>query len=836
MTVMSKERRNPWRRMGHALSACWRSTKRLWHWYKGCFVGKPWWRKLIATLLSFVVFLIFYVFAVSVNLFWLFGKSPSIHDIMHPKNPEASLILSADGQVLSKVYRENREAVPYDSIAPVFFDALICTEDERFYEHHGIDFSGLLAAGKDALLGRPRGASTISQQLVKNMFRVRSKYSTGLLGKIPGVRMLVMKSKEMILATEIELTNSKKDILKMYANTVDYGCNAYGIKIASRTYFNTTPDKLRTEEAAVLVGLLKATSSYNPRSNPVKSRERRNIVLENMQTHGKLSRAACDSLKALPIVLHFTQENPNEGKAKYFVDAVLDYVKAKCPDLDPYTDGLRIYTTLDATMQRYAEDAVRQQMRLVQRDVDLFWRGRVPWRDENGRVIPRFIDDIARRSDVFKTLVARFPGQPDSIRHYMNTPHPVTLFGYDGPVTRTMSSVDSIKYMVKFMHTGFLAMEPTTGYVRAWVGDIDYKTWQYDNIRSTHQPGSTFKLFVYATAMEKGLVPMDRERDEKVEMDVYDERRDTTEHWVPTNSNGRYSNRDLTLREAFARSVNTVAVKLGQRVGTGNVIRTAQAMGIQTPLDDTPALALGASDVNLLDMVDAYACVANGGTRVEPILVMQILNSDGDLLYEAGAKTSQAVSPRTAFYMQRLLQAAVFDGGATGRTLKNYIGTYTTDGLDIGGKTGTTNNHSDAWFVGVTPGLVGGAWVGGQYRPIRGVGYGSSAALPIFGLFMQKVLANPTLRGKYMHQFAAPPSEIDPATYGGDIYYDEEPAPADTIVATDSLALPGYDDYDEYGTEFEPDENQISPDTAASSRPASPQTRNDPPRDESLFR
>lgn len=814
-----------WGKTKHFFSSFFSGCRKTWRWYKGCFVGRPWWQKTIAAILSFFVFLLIYIIAVSLNLFWLFGKSPSIGDIMHPKNPEASVIMSADGVQLAKIYHENREGVPYDSIAPVFFDALISTEDERFYSHHGVDFQGLAAAAKDAAKGRARGASTISQQLVKNMFRVRSQYSTGLLGKIPGLRMLIMKSKEMIIATELELTNSKQDILRMYANTVDFGCNAYGIKTASRTYFNKTPDQLNTQEAAVLVGLLKATSSYNPKTNPTKSRERRNIVLENLYTHGKLTRTACDSLKELPIELHFTQEDPNEGTAKYFTAAVVDYVKAKCPDVDPYEDGLLIYTTLDSKMQRYAEEAVRTQMRIVQRDVNRFWNGRVPWRGEDGRAVPHFIDDIARRSDAFKTLLARFPNDPDSIRYYMNKPHKVKLFSYDGPITAEMSSVDSIKYMVKFMHTGFVAMEPSTGYVRAWVGDLDYDTWQFDNIRSTHQPGSTFKLFVYAAAMENGLVPMDHEVDEKVEMDVYDEKNDSMQHWVPTNANGRYSNADVTLRSAFARSINTVAVKLGQRVGINDVIRTAQSMGIKSTLDNTPALALGSSDANVLEMVNAYATVANGGIQVEPVLVTQILTSDGDILFEASTKETRAISQRSAFYMQRLLEAAIFDGGATGHTLKNYVGTYCADGdLSVGGKTGTTNNHSDAWFVGVTPNLVGGAWVGGQYRCVHGISYGSGAALPIFGLFMQKVLNNPTLRGKYMRHYDGAPADIDPATYGGDIHYGIEPEQPDSLAVPDSLALNAENNEEEYDPDAEPREGDNDEDAASNKTTTTPAT------------
>lgn len=278
---------------------CWcnRKLKGFWNWYKSLYKGQPWWKKTIVALSSFIAFLIFYIFAVIFNLFWLFGKSPSLNEIMHPKTAMASEIYSADGKVIGKFFSENRMPVEYKDINPVFFKALISTEDERFYKHHGVDFQGMLAAAKDATRGNARGASTITQQLVKNMFKVRSEYGTGLLGKIPGVRILIMKSKEMIIATEIEMTNSKQDILRMYANTVDFGSNAFGIKTAAKTYFNTTPAKLKPEEAAVLVGMLKATTAYNPRTNPERSKSRRNVVLENMYTHNFLSRQEADSLK-----------------------------------------------------------------------------------------------------------------------------------------------------------------------------------------------------------------------------------------------------------------------------------------------------------------------------------------------------------------------------------------------------------------------------------------------------------------------------------------------------------------------------------------------------------
>ena len=788
-----------WAKLKKALAAAWR-------WYKGQFAGRPWWRKTLAAIVSFFAFILLYAVAVTCNLFWLFGKSPSISEIRNPKTAMASEMYSADGKLLGKFFNENRSPVPYDSINSVFFQALISTEDERFYDHHGVDVQGLFAALKDATQGRARGASTISQQLVKNMFRVRTQYSTGLLGKVPGLSILIMKSKEMIIATELELLCTKNEILEMYANTVDFGSNAFGIKTAAKTYFNTTPSQLKPEEAAVLVGLLKATSAYNPKINPKNSLKRRNTVLDNMYAHRKelaehfpnvaiASKEVCEALKDKPIKLNFSVENAYQGTALYFREAVKDYVREHCPDLDLDRDGLKIYTTLDSRMQRYAEEAVDEQMQNVQRSFDNHWRGLGdPWRDAKGNVIPNFIEDIARRSDAYKMLVARYPNNPDSVRHYMNKPHRVKLFSY-GEKGRAkyedMSTMDSIRYMVKYMHTGFVAMEPQTGYVRAYVGDIDFKTWKYDKVQAMRQPGSTFKLFVYATAMKQGWTPADaRITDSYIRMEVYDPAQGKNTIWQPHNANGHFSNANIPLRAAFAQSVNTIAVKLGQEVGIDNVIQTAHDMGITSKLENAPALALGSNDVTLFEMVNAYASVANDGMHVAPVLVTKIVDADGRTVYEAKHEERRALPYRAAFYMQKLLEAGVRDGGGTSQTLGGsaYLGRYGNQ-LDFGGKTGTSNNHSDAWFIGVTPGLVGGAWVGGEYRSIHfrsgRLGQGSRTALPIFGLFMKKVLEDERLKGKYMLKYPAPKEDIEPSTYQG--YFAPPAEEADSLSADSTL-------------------------------------------------
>lgn len=742
----------------------WRKLQQGWSGYRRLYRGAPWWKKILLGISSFVGFLLVYCLCVQFNFLWLFGRSPSLNSIMNPKTAAASEIYSADGKVLGKYFSENRSPVPYDSISSAFIKALIATEDERFYSHHGVDFFGIFAAVKDAAMGRPRGASTITQQLVKNMFRVRTEYSTGLLGYIPGVKMLIMKSKEMIIATELEWFYTKEEILTMYANTVDFGSNAYGIKTAARTYFKTEPSQLKTEEAAVLVGLLKATTAYNPRLNPKRSLERRNVVLDNMVKLGSLSTAEAQGLKEQPIALKFGTENAFAGMAHYFRQAVVEEMKELLPDLDPYRDGLRIYTTLDSRMQRMAEEAVRTKMRDVQRNFKSHWAGRDPWTDAKGNPLPRFLEEKIVHTDVYKQLAARYPDDPHRVWQLLREPHPVRLFTYDGVIEENMSSIDSLRFMLNYMHAGFVALEPSNGHVKAYVGDIDFQTWQHDNVRQAHQPGSTFKLFVYATALRQGWLPSDaRLKDEYIQMEVYDPKTKEKKPWRPNNANGRFSGANLSLRAAFAQSINTIAVKLGQEVGIDNVVQTAKDMGVKSPLQATPALALGASDATVMEMAGAYAAVANYGEYVAPTLITKILDRDGRILYEARPQAKTVMTEREAFYMQTLLAAGVFDGGGTSQRVAygEYLGSWLQDhSLDIGGKTGTSNGHADAWFVGVTPQLVGAAWVGGEYRQIHfrtgALGQGSKTALPIFGLFMRKVLEHPELRTKYLARYRLP--------------------------------------------------------------------------------
>ena len=776
-------------RIGKLLAKLFAANRKFWTWYRGLYKGTKWYTKTATVIVSLFVSFFVYLFLVDINFLWLFGKSPGYFQIKSPDTYEASEIYSADGVMIGKFFNQNRTPVKYEDVNPMFWKALIDTEDERFYKHKGIDPIGMFAVLKEVVLRHEaRGASTITQQLAKNMFRVRTQYSTGLLGYIPGVRMLIMKSKEWIIATKLEFMYSKKEILTMYANTVDFGSNAYGIKTACKTYFDTTPAEITTEQIAVLVGMLKATTLYNPRTNPDNSLRRRNVVLHNMLTHNDLSHEQYDSISTLPIKLSFSVENTYDGQAQYFRAALADYLKDWCKEngYDLYTSGLKIYTTIDTRMQKYAEEAAIKQMKQVQRNFNNHWSGQEPWRDENHNIIPNFIENIAQKLPVYKMLQQRFPNNPDSIIYHLNKPHMVKLFDYEhGTIEKEMSTMDSIRYMVKFMHCSFVAMEPQTGHVKAWVGDVDFNSWKYDKVTAMRQPGSTFKLFVYTEAMNQGLTPCDKRRDEYISMQVYDKRKHEMTTWTPTNANGHFSGDSIPLKGAFAKSINSVAVRLGQEMGIKNIIKTAQDMGIKSPLDDTPSLALGASDVNLLEMVNAYCTIADDGKHVEPVLVTRIVDREGKEVYVGPTEEKQAIPYKSAFFMQQLLMGGMREPGGTSQSLWGYVGGA--PDTDFGGKTGTSNNHSDAWFICVSPNIVTGAWVGGEYRSIHfrtgQLGQGSRTALPICGYFLQSLMADPNFK-QYHGKFNKPTdSDITAGMYNCSSYV---PVKTDTTVV-DSL-------------------------------------------------
>ena len=789
------------------LATLWQKIRAFWPWYKNLYKGRAWYTKSLIGFVSCIAAFFIYLGMVDTNFLWLFGKSPGFSRIMNPETHQASEIYSADGKLIGKFFNENRTPVKFEDVNPTFWKVLVDTEDERFYKHHGIDFTGMLAAAKDMIVHHDaRGASTITQQLAKNMFRVRTQYSTGLLGYIPGIKMLVMKSKEWIIATKLELVYDKKDILTMYANTVDFGSNAFGIKTACKTYFNTTPSELTLDQMAVLVGMLKATTYYNPRINPKNSLKRRNIVLSNMLKHNDINRAQYDSISAKPITLNYSVESNYDGKALYYREYLANYLKDWCEenDYDLYSSGLKIYTTLDSRMQEYAEQAAIKQMKIVQRNFKNHWGNEEPWQDENHKVIPGFIEGIAKKLPVYKYLSNKFENSPDSIDYYLNKPHTVKLFDYEkGFIEEQMSTMDSIRYMVHFMHCAFVAMEPQTGAVKAWVGDINFNTWKYDKVTAMRQPGSTFKLFVYTEAMNQGLTPCDKRRDEYFSMQVFDKKKNQEVTWAPTNANGSFSGDSMALKSAFARSINSVAVRLGQEMGISRIVETAHKMGIKSPLDATPALALGSSDINLMELANSYCTIANDGVHHEPVVVTRIVDKDGKEVYTAPTAEEQAIPYRSAFFMQQLLMGGLREPGGTSMSFGGYLGDSYKD-TDWGGKTGTSNNHSDAWFIGVSPKLVVGAWVGGEYRCIHfrtgTLGQGSRTALPICGYFVQALLSDPNFK-QYHAKFGKPKDDaILSSMYNCASYYSH--SKRDTL-QTDSIHVEEEIMLDEEGNPIE---------------------------------
>ena len=773
------------------MDRCWKAIKGFWPWYKSLYAGHKWYRKVAIAFLTFIFAFLLYLFMVDINFLWLFGRSPGMSSIMNPKTVQASELYSADGVLIGKYFSENRTPVTYEEINPVFWEALVDTEDERFYHHIGIDFQGVFAAFKDYVVHHEaRGASTITQQLVKNMFRVRTEYSTGLLGEIPGVKMLIMKSKEWITAVKIELFFDKKQILTMYANTVDFGSNAFGIKTAAKTYFGITPKELTADQAAVLVGLLKATTYYNPRINPQNSMNRRNVVLNNMLKHNHLTQEAYDTLKVKSVKLDFSVENNYDGQALYFREAVKNHLQKWCSEngYDLYKDGLKIYTTIDTRLQKYAKEAAVKQMKQVQKTFNAHWGSTNPWQDERHVEIPHFIEDLAKKTTYYKVLAQKYDNNEDSINYYLNLPHKVKLFDYEqGTIEKEISTMDSIRYMEHFMHCGFVAMEPQTGHVKAWVGDIDFKTWKYDKVTAMRQPGSTFKLFVYAEAMNQGITPCDTRKDEYFAMKVYDAKQKKEVTWAPTNADGHFSGVNITLKQAFAMSINSVAVRLGQECGIERIANTAHEMGIKSKLDPTPALALGSSDVTLEELVNAYCTPCNNGVHRSPVLVTRILDRDGKEIYVAPDDSKEALSRKSAFMVQQLLMGGM---SGTSSRLRGFVGYDVTD-TDFGGKTGTSNNHSDAWFIGTTPKLVCGAWVGGEYRCIHfrtgELGQGNRTALPICGYFLQSVLKDE--RFKQYHAKFDKPADLSANDYSCGGYF-KAPADSDSL-SVDSLAVDG---------------------------------------------
>ncbi|MBR5209227.1 MAG: penicillin-binding protein [Paludibacteraceae bacterium] len=734
--------------------------KKYWTIFKDAFKSK-WYVKVLTAIASLILLLFLFIKAVDVNFLWMFGESPSTEVLANPNSVEASEIYSDDGVLIGKYFTENRSSVEIEDISDELLITLVHTEDERFFEHHGVDYSGLLGAFKDALLGNARGASTITQQLAKNLFKMRSTYNNGILCKIPGLKTLIIKVKEWNAAKRIEERFTKLEILKMYLNTVYFGSNAYGIKAAAKTYFNTTPKKLNWEQSACIIGLLKATTYYNPVRNPENNERRRRIIINNLVSHEMLTQEQCDSILAVPFTLNFKSESNLDGIALYFRDAVSNELQEWCDEnnVNLYTDGLKIYTSIDSRMQRYAEQAVSKQMEENQKRFFKNWGKQNPWRDRNKNEMTTFIDETVRKTALYKSLSKRYDGNKDSIYACLNKPHKMKIFSYKYGVKDTvMSSLDSLRHMVKFLHCGFVAIEPQTGLVKAWVGDVDYNYWQYDKVLAKRQPGSTFKLFVYSQAIRKGMSPCDIRTDSITSWMTEEDGKPVL--WQPQNANGIFSGEKLTLKTAMARSINSIAVQLNKELGPENVVELAHKMGVASPVRPIPSVCLGTEDVSLLEMVSAYSTIPNEGVHMNPRIVTRIEDKDGNVIYKNEPKGEKVLSYEEAFLVREMLREGLADEHGTSRRLWNY---KIHGATDFGGKTGSTSNYSDAWYMGISPKLVAGAWVGGEYRCIHfkdgEQGQGSASALPIFGAFMEKVMNDKKL-ARYRGRFGEPKQTI----------------------------------------------------------------------------
>jgi len=754
--------------------------------------AKQWWQKAIIRILQLFLILFLIVVAIDINFLWLFGQSPGIMDLKDPDINVASELYASDSTQIGKYYIENRVPIEYKDLSPLLINTLLAAEDIRFFKHNGIDIKATVAAAWSTAKGDKRGGSTITQQLVKNLYKTRHRNRKGLLGHIKGVSILVNKSKEWINALKLEFFYSKEEILAMYLNTVDFGSHSFGIKAASRTFFNKLPVDLKAEEAALIIGLLKAPSYYSPVANPDNALRRRNSILSQMGKYGFLTERQADSIQKLPIKLKYRQPKPEASDATYFKEAVARDLQEWCKEsgYNLYTDGLKIYTTIDPKLQAYAEEAVAMHMKNLQKRFFEHWKGMNPWVDSKGIELVGFVDGLVKETSSYKSLKIRFKGDVDSIDYYLNLPHLMSVFSWDGDTDTLMSVVDSIKYYRHLLNTGFVSMDPRTGYVKAWVGGINFRYFKYDHVnQARRQPGSLFKAFVYSAAFEQGMGPCDRRVDQPVTIN-YTEKGEA-KSWSPHNANGAFTGNNVSLKNAFARSINSVAVQLIKEVGWKRIIELAQRMGVESPLLDVPSVGLGSSDVTLLEMVNAYCVFLNDGMFNKPVLVTKITNREGKVLYEYKPKPKVVLDKETAFLMSIMLRAGLTEYGGTTQGLWSYdLFNYDTE---FGGKTGTSSNYSDGWFIGVTPKLVSGAWVGGEHRSIRfrtsQTGEGLRTALPIYGLYMEKVLQDETLK-HYRGKFEKPSIKISKTyTCISPRYQIDSTMNADSLRSVDSLDL-----------------------------------------------
>lgn len=703
------------------------------------------WRIFLIGFASFILLILLANFGV-------FGKMPSLAELENPSVFQASEVIANDGTLMGKYYTEkgNRSNVKYRDISPNVINALIATEDERFYEHSGIDFRSTLRAV--FTLGRQGGGSTITQQLALNLFNERASNP---------VKRVIQKLKEWIIAVKLERNFTKEEIVTLYLNAVPFGDNIYGIRNAARTFFQKEPDRLTVEEAAVLVGMLKANYTYNPRRNPKAAMERRNVVLSQMVINNKLSAAEAEKLKKQPIVLRYRKLDESNGYAPYFREVLREEVKKLLKDIekpgggryDIYKDGLKIYTTINPRMQEYAEEAVAAHMPNLQKALQA--QAKV----KNGSVWKGHEDVLEKQmkaSDRWKNMAE--DGMSDKeIKAAFQQKVPMKVFAWNSKREKdtTMTPYDSIRYHRQMLQTGFMVMDPLTGEVRAWVGGIDFKTYKFDhaNLNTKRQVGSTIKPLLYMEAIEEaGFTP---------DTEVEDVQQNFGRNQLVPATTKSCSGNTMTMASALAHSRNCATAYIMKQVGPQRFADFLSRLSVPTKVEAYPSIALGSCDLSLYEMMWAYTSFPGRGFTTQPAFISRIEDRNGNVIkrFDYTANRKEAVSEVAAYTMTRMMQGTVDRGTAAG--LRTRLGA-----TEMGGKTGTTNDNADAWFMGYTPQLLGGVWIGCDDRFIRienGLGYGGRAAMPIWEIFFKKVYADKTLGIEKDARFP------QPADYGTEI-------------------------------------------------------------------
>jgi penicillin-binding protein 1A len=707
------------------------------------------WLAFILGLVGFVLF----IAAVNANFLGLFGEMPQFESLENPDSELASELYSADGILLGKYFRENRTPVTYNELSPNIINALIATEDVRFEDHSGIDPRALARVFVKSILLQQKnagGGSTLSQQTAKNLFKTRSDDSQGFLSNIPVLGIIIIKTKEWIVATKLESAYTKDEILTMYLNTSDFGSNSFGIKTAAKTFFNKEPRDLNIQESATLVGLLKAPSYYSPVYNNENSTRRRNTVLAQMRKIDHLSQPQLDSISSMPLELEYQVESHNEGLATYFREVVKadliqwtkENLKPDGSNYDLFGDGLKVFTTIDSRLQKYAEASVQEHMPELQKRFEEELGDREPWIDSRRRPIKNFIENAVKRTEAYRNLKSRYGDNTDSIDYKLNEKKKMKVFSYEGDIDTLMSTMDSMRYYKRFLQTGFVSMDPHSGHIKAWVGGVNHSHFKYDHVKQgKRQPGSTFKPFVYAAAIENGYGPCYTVIDQPVEINIPDQ-----PTWRPNNANGEFTYERMTIRSAMSQSVNSITAYMMKKLSPPVVVETAKRIGITSELEAVPALALGTVDVSIMEMVGAFSTFVNKGEHITPIYIDRIEDKNGNVLHQFIPRKRPAMSEEHAYIMVYMLRGGTEEEGGTSQGLPWSI---RNEGNEIGGKTGTTQNASDGWYMGITKDLVSGVWVGGDDRAIHFRswlnGQGSRTARPIWSKYMSKVYEDPSL-------------------------------------------------------------------------------------------